>query len=235
MKYLKIFGKILFFMLFYLGLQILMINNLNLSSSLLSLSISAVISAVVYVLIDRSTLSYIRRVNAKGLILSISTGFLTVVTSTLVALILYYTFPEVLETSDNISNLLLSEDLFQVILAVVIMAPIIEELIFRLLVYGELRKALGVKISIILQAILFGLYHANLYQFSYAFIIGLIFGYIFHKTENITVTIIAHMINNLISVLIVFYGGQGIYFLISLVLSVVAIINIKNLKKSSHV
>ncbi len=165
MKYLKIFGKILFFMLFYLGLQILMINNLNLSSSLLSLSISAVISAVVYVLIDRSTLSYIRRVNAKGLILSISTGFLTVVTSTLVALILYYTFPEVLETSDNISNLLLSEDLFQVILAVVIMAPIIEELIFRLLVYGELRKALGVKISIILQAILFGLYHANLYKY----------------------------------------------------------------------
>ncbi len=235
MKYLKIIGKILFFMLFYLGLQITLINNLNLDSRLILLSISAIVSVGLYILIDRSILSYIRRVNTKGLILSISTGFLTVSTSTIIAIIIYYLAPEVLKTSESITNLLLAENLFQVIFAVVIMAPIIEELIFRLLVYKELRKVLGVKISIVLQALLFGLYHANIYQFAYAFIIGLIFGYIFHKTKNLTTTIIAHMINNLVSVLTVFYGGQGIYFLVSLVISVVAIISIKNLKKSSHI
>ncbi|MBQ1270312.1 MAG: CPBP family intramembrane metalloprotease [Clostridia bacterium] len=56
-----------------------------------------------------------------------------------------------------------------------IMAPVVEELIFRGILLSKAR-IFGDRPAVILSAVTFGLMHMNLYQFFYAFVIGIILG-----------------------------------------------------------
>lgn len=77
----------------------------------------------------------------------------------------------------------------------VICAPVAEELLFRkLLIERTVRYGEGV--SVVISGLLFGLFHGNLNQFAYAFVLGCLFGYIFVKTGNILYTIAIHMVIN---------------------------------------
>ena len=89
-------------------------------------------------------------------------------------------------------NALLPKVLFMVILA-----PVIEEYIFRkqlidrMHIYGE-------KLAVITSALMFGLFHGNLSQFFYAFALGLVFGYVYLKTGKLRYSIGLHMLINLL-------------------------------------
>lgn len=80
-------------------------------------------------------------------------------------------------------------------LIVVIAAPIMEELLFRKFIVDRTAR-FGEGVSIVLSGLMFGLFHGNLNQFVYAFMIGVLFGFIYIKTRNIIYTIILHMIVN---------------------------------------
>jgi len=83
------------------------------------------------------------------------------------------------------------------ILFMVILAPVIEEYIFRkqlidrMHVYGE-------KLAVITSALMFGLFHGNLSQLFYAFALGLVFGYVYLKTGKLRYSIGLHMLINFI-------------------------------------
>ncbi len=77
------------------------------------------------------------------------------------------------------------------------MAPIMEEFMFRKLLVDRTIKY-GKGLSILLSGLMFGLYHGNLNQFIYAFVIGAFFAFMYIKTGNIKVTIGMHMIFNFI-------------------------------------
>ena len=83
------------------------------------------------------------------------------------------------------------------VLFLVILAPVIEEYIFRkqlidrMHIYGE-------KLAVITSALMFGLFHGNLSQFFYAFALGLVFGYVYLKTGKLRYSIGLHMLINLI-------------------------------------
>lgn len=55
-------------------------------------------------------------------------------------------------------------------------APVLEELVFRGAVLGRLQRW-GEEFAVIGSALLFALYHANLSQLVYAFVVGLVLGY----------------------------------------------------------
>ncbi len=80
-------------------------------------------------------------------------------------------------------------------LAVVICAPIMEELLFRKAVIDR-TVHYGKAPSIIFSGLLFGLFHGNLVQFAYAFFLGIFFGFIYVTTKNIVYPIILHMMLN---------------------------------------
>lgn len=80
-------------------------------------------------------------------------------------------------------------------LVIVICAPIMEELLFRKSVIDRTAKY-GEGVSIVFSGLLFGLFHGNLIQFGYAFLLGVFFGFIYIKTKNIVYTILLHMIIN---------------------------------------
>ena len=77
-----------------------------------------------------------------------------------------------------------------------IAAPIVEEILFRGLVQRSLLP-FGKKFAIFGSALLFGMFHGNLVQTPYAFLVGLVLGYVAAE-YNIWWAIALHAINNMV-------------------------------------
>ena len=84
------------------------------------------------------------------------------------------------------------------IMMTVIIAPVLEELIFRKLMLDRIRNY-GEKTAIVFSALCFGLFHQNLTQFLFAFSVGLFLGYVYCKTGKVIYTMIMHALLNLVS------------------------------------
>lgn len=82
------------------------------------------------------------------------------------------------------------------LLATCIFVPIMEELIYRGVVMGELRQICSDRTAILIQAAIFGLIHANFIQSVYAFVLGLVIGYIYYKSQSILLSIASHVLFN---------------------------------------
>ena len=87
-----------------------------------------------------------------------------------------------------------------------IIGPILEELVFRYLIYNNLNKFNKKNTSIILSSLIFALVHNGFINIVYAFIIGTILTIIYSKNKNIKEVIILHMVANLMSLLIKEYN-----------------------------
>ena len=102
----------------------------------------------------------------------------------------------------QVSQIIYSGGIFMEIVSAVIAAPILEELLFRGMIYRRLRDFCNAKLAIIISAVFFGAFHGNLVQFVYAFIIGLMLAYVYEKMKTIWAPIVFHVGANLLSVLI---------------------------------
>lgn len=78
-----------------------------------------------------------------------------------------------------------------------ILAPIIEELVFRKIICDRLLP-LGEGYAVILSAAIFGLVHGNFFQFFYAFLTGMLFSFIYIRTGRVRYTVSIHMIINIL-------------------------------------
>ena len=96
------------------------------------------------------------------------------------------------------------------IITVGIVAPFAEEFLFRGVIYKTLNKNISITWTIIIQAVLFGLFHGNLIQGSYATLLGLIFGYVTYKTKSLCPAIIMHMVNNNIATILPMFLSEYI-------------------------
>lgn len=83
------------------------------------------------------------------------------------------------------------------VLSVTIMAPLVEELLFRGAIQGHLMR-IGVKplSAILASSAIFGVIHMNPAQILFAFAIGLIFGWLYYRTRSLVPGIVGHFINN---------------------------------------
>lgn len=88
-------------------------------------------------------------------------------------------------------------------------APIVEEIIFRGLILRGL-EPWGKRFAIVASSLLFGLFHGNLIQSPYAFVVGLVLGYTALE-YSITWAMVLHMVNNLIlgDTLLRLFSGLG--------------------------
>lgn len=81
------------------------------------------------------------------------------------------------------------------IVCVCLLGPLCEELLFRGLVAGRLARY-GQAPGAFVSALLFALYHANLEQFFYAFLLGLLLAYVYYRTGLLRVSVALHMVLN---------------------------------------
>lgn len=84
------------------------------------------------------------------------------------------------------------------ILKVAVVAPIVEELIFRGLILHGLRRNYNAFTAVFVSALLFALFHLNPWQFPATFVLGLLLGWLTIRTNSIILAIIGHSINNLL-------------------------------------
>ena len=95
------------------------------------------------------------------------------------------------------------------ILAVTVIGPVIEELVFREGICGHLlRNGSTPQRAIWISSILFGIIHFNPAQVPFAILVGLILGVIYAKTGNIVLTSIIHILNNSIAIIEVNVLGE---------------------------
>lgn len=87
-------------------------------------------------------------------------------------------------------------------LALGILAPIAEEMVFRGAILRSLLRYFNERmpwIPIVVSALLFGLVHGNVAQSSNAFLMGLLLGWFYHRTGSIVPGIVLHWINNTVA------------------------------------
>lgn len=86
--------------------------------------------------------------------------------------------------------------IYGAILKVVVVAPIIEELIFRGVIMHGLMRNYSKFTAVFVSALMFALFHLNPWQFPATFFLGILLGILMLRTRNIFLCILGHAFNN---------------------------------------
>ena len=78
-----------------------------------------------------------------------------------------------------------------------IVSPLAEEMVFRGLVYNRLRKYFPYNIAFLMSGVLFGVYHGNLVQGVYGFILGLIITWAYDRFGSFLIPVLVHSVANM--------------------------------------
>lgn len=109
----------------------------------------------------------------------------------------------------NTSEIVKESLSFSFIISAILLAPIIEEIIFRGVILKGFLFKYSPKIAIVLSALMFALMHfTSLISIISALILGLFIGYVYYKTKSVGMTILLHTINNITGVLGLFLNNK---------------------------
>jgi len=92
------------------------------------------------------------------------------------------------------------------IIAIGIVGPILEEVLFRGLIFHQLRKNIPLVYAVIIQAALFGISHLNVIQGTYAFFIGILLALSFVWSRSLLLPAALHIGMNLSGIFMSEYG-----------------------------
>ncbi|MCM1989352.1 CPBP family intramembrane glutamic endopeptidase [Oceanirhabdus seepicola] len=115
-----------------------------------------------------------------------------------------YTFEPSKTITERMTSIA-SGNIFPIISACLI-APIVEELLFRGVFLEYLRKKSSCITAVLISSLFFGLTHFNLHQGVGAFFSGLFLGFIYLKTNSLLPCIFLHMAHNSFVVLITYFS-----------------------------
>ena len=103
-----------------------------------------------------------------------------------------------------------------------ILAPLVEETLFRGIIQNKLRQHLSPLIAILATAVGFGLFHGNSYQISFSLPLGILLGYVAFKSDSLWPSVLLHAAFNGSNYLLEtgrlfgFEAGSDAYALLSL-------------------
>ncbi|MFB7142491.1 lysostaphin resistance A-like protein [Gottfriedia sp. NPDC056225] len=122
--------------------------------------------------------------------------FITMATQIVCNIILIYVFNlhTGSENTQNILNIAKLNPAFIIIPSLV--APILEEIIFRRIIFKRLYNRLPFIISAGISSAIFSFMHGDLPFFLSYFLIGFVFCYLYKRTNSIIVPILTHMLMN---------------------------------------
>jgi len=110
-------------------------------------------------------------------------------------------FPNLYESYMGTIDSLTENNIF-IWISVGLISPVAEELIFRGVIYKYARRYAPYLITNLLQAALFGIYHGNIVQGIYAFLLGLLMGFLVNISGSIIPSIIFHLSVNIFGLFI---------------------------------
>lgn len=108
--------------------------------------------------------------------------------------------PSYMEVQNQLQS---ASNSFLQIIIVIILIPICEEIIYRYVIFGHLKKNYNIVCAVIVQALIFGVAHGNIVQGIYTFILGIALALIYMYSDSLTGSIILHIVFNLMGVVII--------------------------------
>lgn len=87
-----------------------------------------------------------------------------------------------------------------------VVAPLVEEVVFRGIIYNRLKRYFSWKGAILLSAVFFGGYHGNMVQGLYGFLLGCLIAWAYERTGNFRMPVFFHACAN-VGVFLTTYGG----------------------------
>ena len=226
-KFFKAFGFILLYWLVYSLIQYLTLvifvvltpgldlNSQNIADCfventgyvfIMSAALSFSAFSAIYALRGKNILSESNLTNGVSLgslvcggMFGLSANF--VVSTLIAALMQTGVFDSVFERYDSLMSAIIKDESFiPILIGMGIIVPIVEEVMFRGIISRELDSLFSPKIVLVFQGALFGIYHMNVVQGSYAALLGIFFGFMVYKTNSVWPAIAAHIFMNSSSV-----------------------------------
>ncbi len=142
----------------------------------------------------------IKKIGIKEIVCSVLFGVgLSVLTNYIVGVLI-----RIIPSYNQVSNVLNQSNasIFKMII-LVIFVPICEEILFRGVIFGFLKKNYNLIISIFIQAIIFSMMHFNIIQGIYTFILGVVLAIVYVYSESILTCMILHMVYNLFGTVVI--------------------------------
>lgn len=144
----------------------------------------------------------------------------------LISAVIAVVSPETMNEYNEMMDTALGGSQALAMLAAVILAPVNEECIMRGLILKNLQRFFSTPVVLIIQAILFGMFHANWVQGLYVLPVGAALGYVAIKTRSVVPSIFMHLFYNTLSFTVVFlpeFCQTGIFAITAVVVSAVAV------------
>lgn len=116
---------------------------------------------------------------------------------------------EVLESYEQMSSLVTGGSMLLQLANVAVVTPVVEEIIFRGLVFSRLRKGMHPIFAAVLSAALFGLLHGHIVWMTYGFVLGLILTAVYLKYRSLIAPILLHICFNASSFLLERLSPEG--------------------------
>lgn len=114
------------------------------------------------------------------------------------------------ELTQFLTNLGSSGELLLALFVIAVLPAIGEEIVFRGLIQNELyRGTKNIHVAIWFAAILFSAIHMQFYGFVPRLLLGALFGYLYFWSGNLMLAIVAHFVNNAVSILALYFYQQG--------------------------
>lgn len=120
----------------------------------------------------------------------------------LIANIIGFVSPDTMEEYNKMMDMALGGNVFMAMLAAVLLAPISEECIMRGMIFQNLKKYFSAPAAIVIQAVIFGIFHMNWVQGIYVIPVGLALGFLAEKSKSVLPCIYMHMLNNFMSIVL---------------------------------
>jgi membrane protease YdiL (CAAX protease family) len=98
----------------------------------------------------------------------------------------------------NIDQALRHGDLWNALVAPVVVAPLTEEFLFRGLILHGFLQNYGRRKAVLVSALLFALFHLNPWQFSGALVMGVVFGWWLIESGSLLPCLLGHALANLL-------------------------------------
>lgn len=172
--------------------------------------------------------AWIQGVDHRHFVAAVLMGYGMQIVTTLIMVLVNVLLPSVMEEYNTLvdGSGITTYGLMWVI-STLVLPPLVEEAGFRGLGLTYLERA-GVPFAVanIVQALAFGIFHMNLTQGIYTFVLGLALGYVTHRSGSIAPAMLMHLVYNLMGTL----GSDLIYsylpapFLILPVTNVIALV-----------
>jgi membrane protease YdiL (CAAX protease family) len=141
-----------------------------------------------------------RKFNKVDFALTVILTFLTAAFATWLVNFLIDYYPESVPQHLDSVNKILRESggplLYSFLISVCLIAPVLEELIFRGALWWVVEKLSSPNIALVVTSILFALAHVELLHVVAVFPLGVLFGFLRLRTKSVWLPMFAHFLNN---------------------------------------